>query len=170
MAELPEDRTEVRPNWWVVITVCVLLLLAVIVFVMLLTVPAVRASRAETPLPGGWAWTGIVVVNVLTVSVGLWLCWIILRQALTRFTTEGVTQPRLLGAVHIPWSSVTWVAPGVTIASPTAIITVSPRTFRNPGGMIQVVLQRVPTQTRLVRERSFGSWFVAFVRRGKRSP
>ena len=98
--------TRIRPNWWVVHTVCALLVLVVAVFAFVWTLPAVRANSPRPALIGSLSLTGVVVVTVVTFGGALWLTWLVVRQALTRFTADGVTQPRILGRVHIAWSNV----------------------------------------------------------------
>jgi hypothetical protein len=147
----PTDLTRIRPAWWIVLPICAFFLFASILVVALLTLQAARATAAQTAIPGGWSWRGIILTDVAVLGATLWVCWGIIKQPMTRFTPEGITQPRLLGSVHIPWPNVEWVSPGLTVGSATERIAVSPHAFRNPEMMIQAIMDRVPEQTRLVK-------------------
>jgi hypothetical protein len=155
----------IRPAWWVVIPVCALLLSLATVFAVVLMLSAARFNTAQGPIDGAMTWRDTILVSVGELGVALWVCWEILKQALTRFTSEGITQPRLLGKVHIPWSSVAWVSPGVTIGSATHRIPVSPHAFRDPDMVEQVIQERIPEQTPMVEQPSFGSWLIGLVKR-----
>ena len=166
MPKPSSDLTGIRPNWWVVLPICALLLLAAILFALVLTLPAVRANTAQPPVNSrALSWRAIILWDVATIGAVLWLCWEILKQTLTRFTADGISQPRLMGKVHIRWSDVVWVSPGVTIGSVTAKIPVSPHAFRNPKEIIQAIMERIPQHTRVVERPSFGAWVVEMVQR-----
>jgi hypothetical protein len=148
---LKDASLDIRPNWWAVLGVCGLFLASGIGCVVVLTRQALSAD-GQDPLPGGWSWPGVLLADALMIGAFLWLCWIVLRQALTRFTTEGVTQPRVFGHTHIAWSDVEWVAPRVTIASAKARITVTPEVFRQPQRFLSEVADRVPKRARIAKQ------------------
>jgi hypothetical protein len=159
------DLTRIRPAWLVVLPVCALLLSLAITFAVVLMLSAARFNTAQGPINGALTWRETILWSVGGIGVALWVCWEILKQALTRFTPEGITQPRLLGRVHIPWSSVDWVSPGVTIGSATQRIPVSPHAFRDPEMVMQAIKERIPEQTPMVEQPSFGSWLIGRVKR-----
>ena len=146
------DLTRIRPAWWIVLPICAFFLLAAILTGLILTLQAARASAAHIAIPGGWSWRSVIVTDVGLLGASLWVSWGILKQAMTRFTLEGITQPRFLGSVHVPWSSVEWVSPGITVGSATTKIAVSPHAFRDPDLVIQAVRLRVPEQTRIATD------------------
>lgn len=146
--------------------ICALLLLGAIMFAMMLTRYAIRTNSAQGPLiPGAMSSLEIILLAAATVAGTLWVCWVILKQALTRFTPEGITQPALMGKIHIRWSDIEWVSPGVTIGSATAKIPVSPHAFRDPEIVVQAIMERMPEQTPMVKQPSLGSWLIGLLKR-----
>ena len=159
------DLARIRPNWLVVLPICALVLSMAIVFAAILTIPKIGPSSPGRSLSGELSWPTIITADVAVAGAAMWVCWGILKQALTRFTSEGITQPRIGGSVHIAWSDILWVSPGVTVGSATEQIALSPHAFRNPEELMQIIAERVPEKTPVIERRSFGSSLAVLGRR-----
>src|SRR5262245_33620533 len=74
-----------------------------------ITWPAIKAIRLGQPLPADWTWTSVIGFDVVLIGLYGYMCWKVLAQWLTFFTSEGVGQPRIWRSAFIRWLDVTSV-------------------------------------------------------------
>jgi hypothetical protein len=143
-------RIQLERSWWQ-ISLVIALLFAVLILplIWLITNQAVQAVRAGEPLPGNWTWTRVIFTDVLTMLIGIFLCWGMLRDLLTVFTEKGIRLTRWFGLryTYIKWSDIKQVdlrRSPIKIITPFHTIQLNILFFKNPERVINEIKRRVP--------------------------
>ncbi len=115
------------------------------------------AWRAGVAPPGSqdapWPWYAVALFEVCWLTLGGVLSWGGLRQALTRFTSSGVSQVTLRGWVTLPWSEVTEIrerADGrlLEIRGSGKVVRISPLFYAHWEDASEWLRERLPTSVR----------------------
>jgi hypothetical protein len=143
-------RIQLERSWWQ-ISLVIALLFAVLILplIWLITNQAVQAVRAGEPLPGNWTWTRVIFTDILTVLIGIFLCWGMLRDLLTVFTEKGIRLTRWFGLryTYIKWSDIKQVdlrRSPIKIITPFHTIQLNILFFKEPERVINEIKRRVP--------------------------
>ncbi len=143
-------RIQLERSWWQ-ISLVIALLFAVLILplIWLITNRAVQAVRAGEPLPGNWTWTRVIFTDVLTMLIGIFLCWGMLRDLLTVFTEKGIRLTRWFGLryTYIKWSDIKQVdlrRSPIKIITPFHTIQLNILFFKEPERVINEIKRRVP--------------------------
>lgn len=119
-----------------------------IVAVGMITARTVGASQSDSIASSELAL--LVALAIVAFAVTGYLSWVLFSQIRTRFTDEGVWQPRLFSSVFIPWRDVTRVkvtAVQAEIRGADSTIRINLYGFRRPEEVLDLIKRRVPRGT-----------------------
>jgi hypothetical protein len=146
------DQQPPQKLWWYIISAITLFIGFVFMMIYGITAPAIEASRLGQPLPTDWTWMSIVIWDLIFIAMGAILCWIVLVQACTVYTDEGISKPRPLGRTIVKWKEVSHVAKhykfgylrAIEVISPSARVLINVFVYRSPEQIVSYLKQYVP--------------------------
>jgi hypothetical protein len=110
------------------------------------TSPVVQAAAANEPLPGGWSWVSVLVLDGCAMALLGGLLWRVYKDAHTEIDTMGVSQPSLHGRRSLSWQDVRRVSRyagvGWHLHGDRFRIIVAPYAYRDPQSVIAEIEAR----------------------------
>jgi|CXWL01.1.fsa_nt_gi hypothetical protein len=129
--------------------IAIIILIASTLFLLwVITVPAIRATSENRPLPADWTWGTILLFDFGSLIVCGYLCAGPITQLLTNFDDQGIEQPSFPHTKFLRWQDIQTVrnltTSNIEVIGIKTKICINPNIYKNPRGLIQEIRLRIP--------------------------
>jgi hypothetical protein len=143
------DRNILQFSWGYAIFANVLWAAMVGLIAWMTTKQALDAAAAGMPIPGGWSWPSIFLVDFLCLAAWVWWLWLTYCHWKTEVTPEYIRRASVFGARKILWTEVTSIESGaaIRIFGGGTSISIAPFVYRNYIDLFAELQKHLPRST-----------------------
>ena len=140
----------VKRNWWLLALWWPFAIGLAVVTVYGVTWPSLKAAQLGQPLPAGWSWPAIFIVDIAVIILAVALASYPLHQLRIAFTEEGIKAPGFLGSKFMRWNDIAYVDGASTrslnlrLTSSDQSIVINKLYYQYPDEFMSLVQARVP--------------------------